>query len=476
MKKQLKSYKNAGVVILGLLALLAPHIIPINGLHFAGEITLGIFGLAALFWLLEPIPVYATSILVILLQVFLLSAQGILGEQLANLSDYEALSYTTFYETFAHPIIILFMGGFALASASVKHGIDLQLTRLLLRPFGTRPAYVCLGLMLSTAILSAFMSNTATTAMMMTVVLPVVGQISTTDPYRKAVALSIPFAANIGGIATPIGTPPNAIALAALKEQGVDITFSSWMLLAIPIVLLMLLISWRVLLLVFPPHTKKVAITIESRSRPTLHTYIAYAVFGLTVFLWITEQWHGISSTMIAFIPLAALPVLGVLNHMDIRGFSWEVLWLVAGGISIGMSLEQTGVANWIVGLVNWSHLGTLGLLALFGVVGLGLAMFISHTVSATILVPLAIGLTLGTAKNVNATDIAINMPVLVITVGIIVSFAMVLPISTPPNAIAMSSGLIQTRDMARSGAIIAAIGFVATMLIATFYWPLFNL
>ena len=454
---------------LGVLALIVPVCLPLEGLNLAGQITLGVFLMASIFWILEPIPIFATSMLVILLQVCLLSEQGLLSQRLSNGEiAYTPQSYKDFYNTLASPIIILFLGGFSLATAAVKYGIDRNLTRLLLKPFGSHPPNVCLGLMVSTAILSAFMSNTATTAMMVTVILPIIAQLDSSDPFKKAIALSIPIGANIGGIATPIGTPPNAIALAALREQGFEITFSTWMLLAVPLVALMLFLSWRLLLLLFPPTTQSFNIHIESKFTRSPATIGAYIIFAATVLLWVTEKIHGISSTVIAFLPIAILPALKILDKQDIRSFSWEVLWLVAGGISLGLSLEQTGLADWIIHLVNWETLGGLGLLLLFSLVGFGVANLISNTVSATILVPIAIGLGVS-----GAAGDAFDMQPSILTIAIVVSFSMALPISTPPNAIAMSTGMIETKDMAKAGIIIGILGIAGTLISSLFFWPM---
>lgn len=453
-------------LILGLAALILPQFLPIEGLNAAGQIALGIFLMAGIFWIFEPIPIFATSVIVILLQVFCLSDKGIFAGMLAA-DGYEPQSYRDFYQTMASPIIILFLGGFSLAAAAVKYGLDRSMTRLLLKPFGDKPSFVCLGLMLSTAVLSAFMSNTATTAMMITVVLPIIAQLDAGDPFKKVVALSIPIGANIGGIATPIGTPPNAIALAALREQGIDIAFSTWMFLAVPLVVVMLLISWRLLLLLFPPATDRFQIELKGQLDKSPGAIGAYIVFGLTILLWITEKLHGISSSVVAFLPIALLPALSVLDKKDIRGFSWEVLWLVAGGISLGLSLKHTGLANWIIELVNWSSLGGLGLLIVFGLVGFCVANLVSHTVSATLLVPLAVGLGLSGAAGVD-----FDMAVSIVIIGVIVSFSMILPISTPPNAIAMSTGMIETRDMAKVGLLIGIVGFIATLVCGVLFWP----
>lgn len=452
---------------LGIAALILPQFLTLEGLDPAGQLALGIFLMAGIFWICEPIPIFATSLMVILLQVFLLSDKGLFAGSLLE-SGYVPQSYKDFYGTMASPIIILFLGGFSLAAAAVKFGLDKNLTRMLLKPFGSQPKYVCLGLMISTATLSAFMSNTATTAMMITVVLPIIAVLDNSDPFKRAVALAIPIGANIGGIATPIGTPPNAIALAALREHGIDIAFSTWMLLAVPLVIVMLIVSWRVLLFLFPPATDKFEINFKSKVNTTPAAILSYIVFAVTVLLWITEKLHGISSTVVAFIPIAALPALSILDKKDIRGFSWEVLWLVAGGISLGLSLQHTGLAAWIIDLVNWSNLGALALIVVFGIVGYIVANLISHTVSATILIPLAVGL------GISGVAADFNMGISIVTIGIIVSLSMILPISTPPNAIAMSTGVIETRDMAKSGIIIGAIGFVITLACSLLYWPLF--
>jgi sodium-dependent dicarboxylate transporter 2/3/5 len=464
-----------GAILGGVLALFLPGWVEFEGLSPEGHRALGIFLMGALFWILEPVPVYATSLLVILSQVLLLSdggffsAGGLLGPAGGStVAAPPALEdYRRFFATLASPIIILFLGGFSLASAAVKYGLDKSLTRWLLRPFGSRPARLCLGLMLATALLSAFMSNTATTAMMMTIAIPIGARLSPEDPFRKAVVLCIPFAANIGGIATPIGTPPNAIALAALNGLGVRVSFTTWMMLAAPLALAMLLVTWRWLLRLYPPAADEIDLRVSGGFRSSRPANIAAVVFGLTVLLWITEKLHRIPAPIIAFLPIALLPALGALGKEDIRGFSWEVLWLVAGGISLGISLESTGLTRWMLGQVNVAGLGATGALLAFAVLGFAIANLVSNTVTASILVPLVVGF--------GATVASTGFPqqTAVLLVSIVVSFSMMLPISTPPNAIAMSTGAIETSDMARAGVGIGLAGCVLAVLCALFFWPM---
>lgn len=461
--------KHAGLA-LGLFSLVVMPFLSLEGLSFSGHVALGIFAMAAVFWITEPIPIYATSMAVILSQVLLLSNQSVILSLLvrAHPEGYDAPPFTQFYGTLANPIIILFLGGFALAAAAEKYKLDRNLTRILLRPFGTRPVMVSLGVMVVTALLSAFMSNTATTAMMMTVAIPIVAAVPRDDPFRRLIGLSIPVGANIGGIATPIGTPPNAVALAALARQNVIVPFSTWMLMATPLVVVTLLLSWWGICRLFKPRIDRFELRIESSFDRSPRALAAYAVFGATVLLWITEKIHGIPSGVVAFLPLVLLPAMGVLEKKEIRGFSWEVLWLVAGGISLGLSLQQTGLAVWMVNLVSWEGFSTAGLVVLFSLVGFLVANLVSHTVSATILMPIAISLVLPLAEGVVS---ALIIPIAAI--GIIVSYSNILPISTPPNAIALSTGLIESRDLATSGVLVGILGFAFTLFFGLVLWPI---
>jgi sodium-dependent dicarboxylate transporter 2/3/5 len=455
--------KLAGL-LLGLIGFCLPLFITMPGLTLAGHLTLSIFLLAAIFWMFETIPIYSTSILVIFFQVLFLSSQGFIDH---SGTGYEPLAYSEFIATLADPIIILFLGGFVLADASVKYDFDKSLTRILLRPFGSRPKMIMLGLMVVTGFLSAFMSNTATTAMMITVILPIVAMLDTSDPARIGLALSIPFAANIGGIATPIGTPPNAVVIAALNNQGVDVAFSSWMIYAVPLSVIMLLVAWQVLLRLYPPSIEKIPLSLEGKLKTSRNALILYVTFGLTVLLWVTENLHGIKSSIVALLPVAVLTLTTVFEKEDIRKLPWEVLWLIAGGIALGISMKTTGLAEWLVSGISWDQFSYLVLLAVFGAVALVMSNFLSNTVTASLLIPLAISLvTSGILEGVAGSLI------LGVVIAMSCSFAMVLPISTPPNAIAVSTGMLETKHMIRAGVIIGVIGLVLILVLSVVYWP----
>lgn len=533
-KKPSVHTKKITGLLLGIAGFCLPFVFQFSGLSFAGHVALGIFLMAAVFWMFETIPIYSTSMLVIFLQIMLLSQQGVMyadselpvvkvqpaadgyweipasaldantiyvvengdyrkievtlkkqetqvwvqSDQLdagtkivaqANhkLVGYKPVSFSVFFGTLASPIIILFLGGFILAGASVKYNLDKNLTNVLLKPFGQKPAFIVLGLMLVTAVLSAFMSNTATTAMMMTVAIPIAMQVGAKDKFRLMLALCIPIAANIGGMATPIGTPPNAIVIANLQQQGAQIAFGSWVALMLPLAIALLMLAWITMRILYPPTVERFKLSLQSSFDKSINAHILYVVFAITVLLWFTESWHGIPSAMIAFLPIAVLTVTSVMKQEDIRSLPWEVLWLVAGGISLGVSMENTGLATWLVSSIRWDMLPQLMLLLVFGLVALMLSNFLSNTVTATILVPLAVSL--GTS---GIGGEGFNLVITSLVIGSACNMAMLLPISTPPNAIAMSTGYIKTLDMVKVGIVIGLTGIVAALVLALFYWP----
>ncbi len=451
-------------VVLAVAGLVLPIILPLSGLDLPGRVALGIFLMAAVLWVFEPVPIWGTSLLVIFLQVMLLSNVSPLMERFAP-EGFAVPDYQIFYGSMANPIIILFLGGFFLAAAAVKFGLDRNLTRILLKLFGTRPAYVILGLMLCTALLSAFMSNTASTAMMITVILPIIARLRADDPLRYSIALAIPCAANIGGIATPIGTPPNAVVIGALSQQDISVGFLQWMIIAVPLVLVVLFVTWRALLYLFPPQAEKLDLDIDSswqRSWPALATY---GIFMLTVLLWVTDQLHGIPAPVVAFVPIALMPLFGVLNKADLRHFSWDVLWLMAGGLSLGISMRM-GPAEWMIGLVDWGLLGPMMIIVTLALIAYAFSNLISNTVAAAIIIPIAISM--GTT---GAAGESYDIVMAAVTIGVMVSFSMLLPISTPPNAIAMTTGVLETRHLVRIGVVVGLVGLLGTLAMGWLYW-----
>jgi sodium-dependent dicarboxylate transporter 2/3/5 len=310
--------------------------------------------------------------------------------------------------------------------------------------------------MLITGILSMWMSNTATCATMMAVVIPLIQRLDPTDRFRSAIALGIPFAANLGGMATPVGSPPNAIALAALKQSG-QCSFPQWMMFALPITLVLLATTWLVLLTLFRTGTKNIDLSIKPKWNRSTPAWIYYLTASATILLWMTETLHGINSYIVGLIPITVLLATQVVNTREFRSMEWDVLWLVAGGIALGQAVAVTGFDRWIVGLINWNSVPGYALGGLLATTALLLSTFISNSAATNLLAPIAVAV----AINANSSPVAA-----IASVALGSSLAMCLPISTPPNAIAYATGAVKTRDMAIAGLAVAVTGAILLILL----------
>ncbi len=364
--------------------------------------------------------------------------------------------------TFADPIIILFLGGFFLAAAATKYGLDLNLARVLLKPFGTNPKFVMLGLMVVTALFSMFMSNTATAAMMLAILGPVLKLFAPEDRGRAAFALCIPVAANIGGIGTPIGTPPNAIALKAMQDMGLSISFGKWMMFGIPFVVLMLLVGWALLCVMFPIKQKELKLAVGGEFRKDAKAIVVYITFAVTILLWVLgKDVHGLDSNTIAIIPICAFAVTSVITKDDLKAMSWDVLWLVAGGFALGVALQETSLAKDMINAIPFASWNPVMLMVGAGCICLFMATFMSHTATASLLMPILAGVA-GAMVSAGAMDSAGAIGLLC-AIAFASSLGMALPISTPPNALAYATGLVESKGMAISGTVLCLLGLVLT-------------
>ena len=419
--------------------------------------TIALFVFAACMWILEVVPAWATSIITMVLLIFTVSNGQFAflrtGENLGTL-----VSYKDFMAQFASPTIMLFMGGFVLAIAATKVGLDVVLAKVLLAPFGKNPKTVLLGILLVVAVFSMFMSNTATAAMMLAFLAPVLKNLPADGKGRIGLALAIPIGANIGGIGTPIGTPPNVIALGYLKENlGIEIGFGEWCLRMVPFVIVMLLIAWFFLLLFFPFKAKEIKLEINADRKKDFHFWVVAATFVITIVLWlIPEKITGLNSNEVALIPFAIFVATGVFSKNDFKEINWDVLWMVAGGLALGTALMKTGLAQVLVDTIPFASMPALVVIIVSGIVGYAIANFLSHTSAANLLLPILA--TVATAVDLSAFG---GSAALLIGLAISTSVAMILPISTPPNAIASSTGLVETKDMAKMGVIMGLVGLV---------------
>lgn len=430
---------------------------------------IAIFIFTALMWILEVIPTWTTSVVAIVSILLTTSNKGldflISKENVGSLTHYKDIM-----AAFADPVIMLFLGGFVLAFAATKVGLDVQLARVMLKPFGKNPKTVLLGVLLVIGVFSMFMSNTATAAMMLTFLTPVLATLPKDGGGRVSLALAIPIAANIGGMGTPIGTPPNAIALGALNEAGFEITFLQWMVRMVPFVIVMLLIAWVLLMKMYPFKAKTIELKIEAgnvKATP-FQKYVVWVTFALTIFLWVFESVFKINSNIVAMIPFAVFSATGILKARDLDKINWSVLWMVAGGFALGTALNQTGLAANLIKHIPFAEWNAIVVMIVGGLICYFLSNFISNSASANLVVPILI--VVGTAmKGIPSFEALGGVPAMIIGVAIAASVAMCLPVSTPPNALAHSTGMITTRQMTTVGIIMGVIGLTLGYLMLIF-------
>ena len=430
---------------------------------------IAIFVFTAMMWILEVIPTWTTSVVAIVAILLTTSNKG-LGFLMNADNIGELTNYKSIMAAFADPVIMLFLGGFVLAFAATKVGLDVQLAKVMLKPFGTNPKTVLLGVLLVIGIFSMFMSNTATAAMMLTFLTPVLATLPKDGGGRISLALAIPIAANLGGMGTPIGTPPNAIALGALQDAGYEITFVSWMLRMVPYVLIMLLFAWFLLMRMYPFKAKKIELKIEGAPVKTtpFQKYVVWVTFALTIILWVGESLFKVNSNIVAMIPFAVFSATGILKARDLEHINWAVLWMVAGGFALGTALNQTGLATTLINTIPFASWNALVVMLVGGFICYFLSNFISNSASANLVVPILI--VVGKAMSGNPSFEALGgVPAMIAGVAICASLAMCLPVSTPPNALAHSTGMITTKQMAKVGVIIGAVGFVLGYLMLMF-------
>ena len=409
-----------------------------------------IFVAAAIFWALEVLPLFATSLMVIGMMILALATEGGLAHALPSVSTFpeeREINATVFLQAFGSNIIILFMGGFLLSAALTKHQIDRAIAAKVLRPFTRSPLMLIYGVLLISAFFSMWMSNTATAAMMIAILRPILSQLPVDDKYHRGLVLAVPFGANIGGVGTPIGTPPNAVAYAAINASGGSITFLQWMMIGIPLAVVLLAGVGLMLYRTHPPQKTLNLPTVEGPKKISWYGKLTLSILLFTVGLWLTGEWHGISAGAVALLAAAALTALRVLDKFDIDSIDWNILILMWGGLAMGVGITASGLDG-LIADANLGGLpgGTLGLAAAVIALSIALSTFMSNTATANLLVPIVLALSLSLTDRVE----------LAVLCALGCSFAMAMPVSTPPNAIAFATGEVRASSLFKLGGLVS--------------------
>ena len=447
-----KVWQLLGIVLITAIVWNLPiSVFDIDGLTVVQQRIIAIFVFATLSWLTECIPAWATSLAIMTIMCVTVSENSFnvfKGDGIGEL-----LKSKDIMASFADPIIMLFLAGFILAIAASKSGLDTLLAKNMIRPFGKKSENVLLGFLFITGMFSMFISNTATAALMLTFLAPVFASLPANGKGRIALTMSIPLAANLGGIGTPIGTPPNMIAMKFLNDPdglNLGISFGQWMLIMGPLVIILLLICWRVILYFFPFSKKTIELEIKGEIHRGWRMYVVIATFIITILLWIIpKEITGINTNTVSMIPMGIFAITGVINAKDLQQIDWSVIWMVAGGFALGLGMNGSGLADVAIESIPFGSWSPIVILIVSGLICYFLSNFISNTATAALLMPI---LAVVCRAMGNKLDVIGGTSTVLIGVAIAASTAMCLPISTPPNAIAYSTGLIEQKDMLKAG------------------------
>ncbi|MBR6976531.1 MAG: DASS family sodium-coupled anion symporter [Ottowia sp.] len=385
----------------------------------------------------------------------------------ALMLGFEGFNTSKMLTTFADPTIFLFFGGFAIATALHVQKLDRKIAFYLIALSGSHLGLAIVLLLLVTAGLSMWISNTATAAMMLPLVLGFMENLGKTDDARNVrvfLLLGMAYAASIGGLGTLVGSPPNVI---AAQRLGMD--FAAWMKLGLPLMLIMLPLMLLVLWFMLRPNLNR-RIEIPHEDIPwTPRRILTIVVFVLTAVCWIfsgplVKTKLGISSpdTFIAIAAIVAVVTLGLASWQQVSaGTEWGVLLLFGGGLTLSALLKSSGAAAVLGDAVASALGGTSPLLVMLGTALfiIFLTEFTSNSASAALLVPVFAAI----AKPMGMPEAA-----LVMMIGVGASFAFMMPVATPPNAIVFGSGQLRQSDMVRAGLVL---NIVSTLLLGLWGW-----
>ena len=423
------------------------------------ELTLGLVVIAAVLWITEAVPLFVTSLLVLALELAWLSP--------ALRTAHGGQGTTIFLNAFFSDVTLLFLGGFVLSAALERTALDRRIAHAILRRAGGAPTRVLLATMFTTSLLSMWMSNTAACALMLGLASSMLANVPAGDGFRKSLLLGIAFAANIGGIATPIGSPPNAIMLRYLQIEGVAPSFGQWFALALPLLVVMLALVLTLLARRYP--TRMETIELDDTTQPPFGRaqLLVVVVLGLTIAGWLFGGRLSLSAGTVALLPVMVFFGTHLLRTAELRALPWDVLLLIGGGLALGAAIDQSGLAAWVSARIPTEGMSEIELLALAATLALVFSAVMSNTAAANLLAPMLLGLT-GVER----------APLFVVT-AFACSLAMPLPVSTPPNAMAFGfsqgpdgKGTLAARDMVVPGSLVGVLGLLALIALATLWFP----
>lgn len=424
------------LMLVSLLAALAAYFLPL-GIEGSPRIMLFIMVFVASLWISESAPLHATALFAALLLVTVAGLRP--GDVFAQYFD---------------PVIVLLLGGFVIAVAMSKYRLDEYIAYNIISRAGSSPKMVVLALISASTFVSLWISNSATAALMMPIALVLLARNRVkrgASKFGKACVLAVGYGATIGGIGLIIGSTPNIIAAKFLNDSGMPFGFFDWLWRGLPYTVALMLIGWAVLITIFKPEKMDV-VSVHKPVKLARSQKKVIAVFAVTIALWVTEGLHGISSGVVALVPVILFYFSGMLGSRDFMKVDWPTLMLVGGGLALGMGIHTTqldaALASAMSGLTGGQ--GILGLFLILGILGVMLTVFVSNTTAAAVYLPIVVALASSFGGGVTNT-------VMVAAIGVSLDF--MFPFGTPPTAIAYGTKYVNTRDIAKAGLAISLLG-----------------
>ncbi len=423
-----------GVILLlaVLIAVTVYYFLLPKGEAIAGALSVSVF--AAVLWISEVLPLAVTALLI----PVGLTAVGVFDDAHA-------------FSSFGNPVLFLVLGGYALGSAVTANGVDRWIAQNVLEWAGSRTVNVVIALMLTSALLSMFMSNTATTALLLPVAMGILSQQKDDPNLTRVLMLCIAYGASIGGVATLVGSPPNAIAAGML-----NIGFLEWLGYGLPVSLLMLVCAIPILWWTYPPGQRQLHLTHDEVALPlSPGGKRTLLIISIILVLWLVGPQFArmiglpvaiFNATAVACLAVAVLIIGKCMNWKELEAsVQWGVLLLLGGGLSLGRGLIESGAADWLAGLLvaNVGGLSSLGLLIILVTIAVFVTELISNTAVTAKMAPILLGV---------ALQLGLDSESLIVPVAIASSMAFMLPVATPPNAMVHASGYISQQDMMRAG------------------------
>jgi sodium-dependent dicarboxylate transporter 2/3/5 len=400
-------------------------------------------------WVTEAIPAFAVGLFIIAYLVFALGNPHFNAEP-------EAIDQ--YVITFAGPITWLLLGGFFLAAAMTKTQLDRRLLLGTLRVSGSNPRNLLIALMAVTMVASMLLSNTATTAMVVAALAPLLAQMGRTG-VSKALLLGVSIAATTGGMGTLIGSTPNVIAVGGLARANITVGFLEWIYYGLPMALGLTALAGVVLVYMFMRNAPAIPVDLiageqeQGGKEIILHRRIVLAVLAVTIGLWLTGSWHGITVAAVCAVPLVIFTLTGIITAQDVRAMPWDTLLLVAGALSLGLALQTTGLLDHYAGMLRGLSVSPFVMILGIAYATMVLSNIVSSNASTTVFVPLGMAL---------LPDHQLQVAM---AVGLSASMALLLPVSTPPNAIVLNTGYIEQKDFRIGGLLIGLVGPILAVL-----------